>query len=135
MKILTEFPPNYREIVDTFDGVEKGEPIFCYGDTIYNPHKKNITKDLEVHEAVHMKQQGDAPELWWYNYLRDPEFRLSQEIEAYGEQYKFIKEAGMKGSLLRWALDNMATALSGNIYGNLLSRGEANSKIRNYGKT
>lgn len=127
MKISEKYPPNYDEIVQALGKVDGA--VFCYGDTIYNPFKRNITPDIEVHEAVHMKQQGNMPEVWYMKYLYDPKFRLEQEIQAYGEQYAFIKKY-MKGDLLAWGLEKMAQALSGKEYGNLLSYNEAEAKIR-----
>ena len=131
MKIKEENPPNINEILKYLTpnyGV-----IYCYGDTIYNPDKVNITADLVAHEQVHTRQQGVAIDAWWYKYLIDSEFRLSQELEAYGEQYKFVKEK-TSGKLREYILDRMAQALSGETYGNLLNFAQAKSKIRNYSK-
>lgn len=135
MKILTEFPPNYAQIQLVFKEIEKHKPIFCYGDTIYNPFKREITPDLDKHEEVHSKQQGLYPDQWWGQYLNDRDFRLQQEIEAYGTQYAFVKSFVKNTKLLEWLKENMADALSGELYGNLLSYGEAESKIRNYAKS
>lgn len=134
MKISKQYPPNYNDIYVRFPAVEVLKPIFCYGDTIYNPFDVVITPDLEVHEAVHMRQQGELPDVWWYKYFTDDTFRLQQELEAYGEQYAFIKPH-MRGKMLEWGLDNMASALSGELYGRLMTYGEARSKIRNYSKS
>lgn len=131
MKIQKTYPPNYVAITDAL-GVVRGA-VFCYGDTIFNPFDVDITPDIEVHEAVHMRQQGEYPDVWYYKYLNDSEFRLSQEIEAYGEQYNFIKKH-MRGKLLEWGLDRMAQALSGKEYGGLLSFGEAKCKIKLHSK-
>lgn len=127
MKTVETYPPNYQDIVDGLGDVTGA--VFCYGDTIHNPFKRDITPDIEVHEQVHSKQQGDFPEVWYYKYLNDKDFRLEQEIEAYAAQYAFIKKH-MSGSLLKWGLDNMAQALSGESYGNLLSHNDAVCKIR-----
>lgn len=136
MKTLEQFPPNYLEIQEAFpmiDG-EKHKPIFCYKDTIYNPFKINITPDLEHHESIHTKQQGDFPDIWWYNYIKDEQFRLRQELEAYGHQYKFVLDNIEDRKLREWGLNKMAEALSGEVYGNLLNFAQAKSKIRNYAK-
>jgi len=127
MKISKEYPPNYQDVLVTLG--DDGTAVFCYGDTIYNPHGRDITPDVEVHEAVHTRQQGEYPDVWCYQYLRDEKFRLDAELEAYAEQYSFIKKH-MHGKLLEWGLDNMALALSGKQYGNLLSFNEARTKIR-----
>lgn len=131
MRQSTDYPPNYREILDAIPAVLNTKPIFCYGDTIYNPHGREITPDLELHEAVHTRQQGASPEAWWSRYLSDADFRLAQELEAYGEQFALVKRH-MRGRLRDYALNSMAQALSGATYGHLLSHGEAVSKIRRY---
>jgi hypothetical protein len=132
MQIKQEYPPNYIEILAHIPKVADSTTVtFCYGDTIYNPHKLNLTEDLILHEGVHTKQQGLSPEAWWYKYLRDDIFRLEQELEAYGEQYLFIKSK-TTGKLREWILDKMSEALSGELYGGLLNFAEAKSKIRNY---
>ena len=146
MKILNTFPPNYDLIQIALD--PEPHAIFCYGDTIYNPSGREITPDVEFHEEIHMRQQGNDINGWYTQYLQDPQFRLEQELEAYGEQYKYAKERidamdelateqGKKlqvgkNKLLTWGLESMALALAGVSYGNLISFGEAKSKIRNY---
>ena len=134
MKILNQLPPNY-ELITISDLKPTKDTTYCFGSVIYNPSGKKLTPDIEHHENLHSKQQGDNPDLWWNLYLSDKQFRMNQEIAAYGEQYAFAKEHGVKGKLLEWALDNMAKALSGEEYGSLISYGEARSKIRNYSKS
>lgn len=133
MKILEDYPPNFALIKQGFPMLGKVEPIFCYGEVIYNPFKVKITPDLEVHEETHSKRQGGFPDQWWYNYLNDLNFRLEEEVIAYGEQYHFIKQH-MKGKLLEWGLDKMSEALSSELYNLGISYGQARSKIRNYEK-
>lgn len=125
------FPPNYRDLVDTLNAPK--DAIFCYGDTIHNPSKKEIPLDVRYHEYIHSKQQSDNIDVWWYNYINDKEFRFLQEVEAYGEQYKLAKENVKDKKLLDWALGNMAEALASN-YKLDISIGEAESKIRNHAK-
>lgn len=151
MEILTTYPPNYDVITAAIPTVAGDKnAIFCYGNRIYNPHGKEIPPDLQVHEAVHARQQGNDPDGWWARYLSEPQFRLAQEIEAYGTQFAFAKkgieaaaeEASKQGkvlvagknNLIRFALESMAFALSGETYGRLISYGEAETKIKNYGK-
>ena len=129
MKIVESFPPNYAMIVTVLGVCENA--TYCYGSTIYNPYKKTIMSDVEIHEQVHMKQQGDNIDAWWMKYLMDTDFRLRQEIAAYGTQYSFIRKH-MHGAMLQWGLNNMAEALSSSDYGNLLTSAEAKSKIRNF---
>jgi hypothetical protein len=136
MKIKNELPPNYTEIVQAL-GTPSPHVIYCYGDTIYNPSGKEITPDFEIHEQVHSKQQGTAPELWWDKYLTDLQFRLNQEIEAYGEQYifacKLIDEIQGGAKMKKWMLKSMAEALSGKDYGGIISYSQAETAIRKYG--
>jgi hypothetical protein len=138
MKQKVETPPNYLDIVKVFGELDLHNTLFCYGDTIYNPGGKTISPDLEIHEDTHRVQQGDAPELWWEQYLNDIEFRLRQEIEAYSAQYQFackaIDEIRGPAKMKKWALESMAHALCSTMYGNIISFGEAQSKIRNYGR-
>lgn len=145
MKVIDGYPPNYEEIKIIFPALPRGT-AFCYGDTIYNPSGREILPDKDLHEQVHSGQQGSDPEAWWSRYLTDPEFRLSQELEAYGTQFAFVKEhieaeadraakegkriAAGKSKLIAYGLESMADALSSN-YGLSLSHGEAASKIRN----
>lgn len=133
MKIVNDYPPNYRAIVDALG--EQPSAFFCYGDTIYNPSGREVPLDIEKHEEVHMKQQGDNPELWWFRYLSEPDFRFEQELEAYGTQYAIAKQAVGGGKLLEWALDNMSEAFASESYGSLISFAEARSKIRNFAKS
>lgn len=131
MKIVEEYPPNYELISLTLGAQPKA--CFCYGDTIYNPSKRNVPLDQEAHEMVHSEQQGSDIDGWWARYLTDKDFRFSQELEAYGRQWIFAKEHVQDKKLLRWAKESMALALSGESYGSLCTYGEAESKIRNYG--
>lgn len=135
MKIRQELPPNYQDIVNAL-GTPPEHAIFCYGGTIYNPSGKEVTKDFEIHEETHSKQQGDAPDLWWEKYLSNPDFRLAQEIEAYGEQYifacKLIDEIQGGSKMKKWMLGSMAKALSGVEYGGIIDYSKAETAIRKY---
>lgn len=134
MIIKEEYPPNIEDIKKVFPIINEHKPVFAYGDTIYNPYKIKVTPDLEHHELTHSRQQGQFPEVWWYQYLSNKEFRLEQELEAFCEQYKFAKDNGVKGKVLDWAREQMSMQLCSELYGNLISYGEAESKLRNYVK-
>ena len=152
MRVIQDFPPNYQDIVAVLGDVSKSNPVFCYGDIIYNPFKREITPDVEYHESIHARQQAQftTPDMWYMRYLTDRDFRFVQEIEAYGEQFKFGKErvksvqadlvqkgqrlSGGASKITDAFLDSLATELSGEAYGTLCSFGEARSKIRNYAK-
>lgn len=135
MKIIESFPPNYGLIKAAFPNLENLKPVFCYGDTIYNPFGVEMTKDLIEHEAVHSRQQGDMIDLWYEKYLNDSAFRLEQEVEAYGYQLAFFRKHANNYKLTEWLKEQMAFALSGEGYGNIISYAKAESAIRNYAKT
>lgn len=134
MKIVEQYPPNYIQILEAFPNLEEHKPIFTYGDNIFNPFKVNITPDLEAHEAVHIKQQGTFPEIWWNDYINNPEFRLQQEIEAYGTQLIFLESIITDSKLMEWFWDKITSAISGELYGNMLNYGQAKSKLRHFVK-
>lgn len=133
MKISIELPPNYRQIIDILGDV--GNAVFCYGDTIYNPFNRDITPDIEIHEEVHSRQQGNNPEIWYINYLTDRDFRLKQEVEAYGTQYAFAKKHVKNKEVLRWAFESMSDALSGKELGRLVTKKRARKLIEIFAKT
>jgi hypothetical protein len=130
MKVVKDFPPNYNEIADVFNIKDKKGIVFTYGDTIYCPFKKGkIPEHLKVHEKVHMRQQGNDPASWWKRYLVDEEFRLRQEVEAYRKQYKFFKSRNHDLEEQKGFLEKIASDLSGEIYGNVISKEEAKKEI------
>ena len=129
MQVVNNWPPNIAKIktfAEIFPGV-----VFTYGNIIYNPFNVEIQSDLMVHEQVHMNQQGEFPEEWWNRYCRDIDFRLRQEVEAYGEQYLFIKKhVGTKR--MKSVLFKMADALSSALYGKIIDFQKAEQLIRTY---
>ncbi|MES2006870.1 MAG: hypothetical protein V4436_02045 [Patescibacteria group bacterium] len=134
MKIAKKYPPNIEDIRAVLTP-SKGT-VFTYGDTVYAPdlEEDEMPEHLAVHENVHGRQQKD-PEKWWNQYLMDEKFRLEQELEAYGEQWAFINQQRIKNPIKKLILFSLARDLSGPLYGNMLSHGEAESKIRNAAKT
>lgn len=133
MKIVKDWPPNITDIREKFD-VHK-EVLFAYGDTIFSPSGKKIPDFLIAHEEVHQRQQKayGGPEEWWRRYLRDTRFMLSQEVEAYHEQYKFYcareKDPSLRGKMLL----QCAAALSSPVYGSSIGKAHALIRIR-FGK-
>ncbi len=123
MVIKNEWPPNIEEIRKVFDSTDK-KPVFCWGDILYNPHNCDIVNHILVHEEVHSRQQI-SPEAWWKRYLEEPEFRLSQELEAYSAQYKFAKKVIKDRNLLSKFLNALAYDISGKMYGNMIEYQEA----------
>lgn len=127
MKIVKDFPPNIEKIRATFK-LHQGI-VFTYGDTLYNPDGGFIDRALEIHEETHTKQQGDNPEAWWDRYFIDKDFRLSQEIEAYKNQYKKMKSNIKDPNKLAYRLNIIAKDLSSEMYGNIITYEEAKSLL------
>lgn len=134
MKIKIAKPPIYDLVAEQFDIKDK-PVVFTYGDVIYNPLNVPVPDHLVVHEQVHTAQQGDDPKGWWYRYLDDVAFRIAQEVEAYGQQYRYICSRIHDRNLRDRFLSELSYQLSSEIYGKCISWPEARSKIRNAAKT
>ena len=121
--ISHELPPVYDRCVQLW-GVSFKNTVFTYGNTIHT--KNDLSNDLLAHELVHVRQQTkmDKDE-WWMRYFADPQFRLEQEVEAYRAQYKWfvnnLTDREGIAKMLVW----LASLLSGEMYGKIISRGEA----------
>jgi len=124
--IKYEYPPNYKIIKKAFNLGEHENVIFTYGDTLYVPQgeKTKLDKPLMAHEEVHSRQQQEIGASWWWDrFLSEPPFRLSQELEAYREQYKAMQN--MPAKKRAGYLTHIAHDLSSEIYGSLMSFEEA----------
>lgn len=121
-KISHEIPEIYYKCHKQF-GVEWDRGIIItYGDTIY--YKLELSDQKLVHEAVHVGQQTD-PVAWWKRYLEDPGFRLSQELEAYQAEAKFLKQSIKDRNKKFMAIRQIAQDLSGPIYGFVIDYNKA----------
>ena len=129
MKVKNEFPPNIDEIRMVFD-LTGFNPVFTYKDVLYNPTGLSVPEDLMKHEEIHEKQQKlIGVKEWWRMYLTDEKFRLSQEAEAYREQYQFIKEKMNRKARLP-ILKELTNNLSSKLYGNLINFNQAKELIK-----
>lgn len=132
MKIIKDFPPNIATIKKFFDIKDRGV-VFAYGDTLYVPNGGEIEKHLLVHEETHECQmRGWDPEEWWNKYLTSSVFRLSQEVEACRNQYKYIKSQYKDKDLLSKVLAEMAENLSGKVYGYMVGFQKAKRLIKGW---
>lgn len=128
MKIVKEYPPNFKLIALAFN-LQPGV-IFTYGDTIYNPTGAMIDLPLMKHEEVHMRQQeAYGVKKWWGRYLVDKDFRTAEEVEAFQEQYLWIKRAVNDRNRLAFYLNQLAGFLSSGQYGNILTLEQARQAI------
>lgn len=100
MNFSNEKPPIFEECKKRF-GISWDSVIITYGDTIYS--KERPIDNLIVHEKVHIEQQTKLEkDIWWDRYFNDKDFRLSQELEAYKAQVKFIRENYSRPERRRW---------------------------------
>jgi hypothetical protein len=127
-----EFPPNIADIEKEFGSLKEKPIVFTYNDTIYNPIGFQIPADLLVHESTHAEQQDGDAETWWTHYLADKDWRIEQEAEAYGNQYRFICRTVKDRNARDKNLRIMAGFLSGPMYGSVINLQEAMKRIRMY---
>lgn len=133
MKIVREYPPNIDEIRSILKPDE--HTVFTYGDTLYCP---NLPADVEVpdnllvHEETHAKQQEKDKDKWWFDYLSDHAFRLAVELEAYSNQYQYVKANSNREQTRRF-LHAIASDLASPMYGSVITTQEAKEAIKSYG--
>lgn len=129
MKVSSEIPDIYYICKSKFgvnwdDGI-----IFTYGDTVYSKYPLDEFK--VVHEGVHVVQQTSmGKEEWWDRYLKDVEFRLSQELEAYTAEVKYIKENVKDRNEKSRLIHRICKDISSAIYGNIISYQEASKLLK-----
>ncbi len=123
-KVLKGYPPNYTTIAKVFGVKGRNTIIFAYAPHIYAPSGRGLRVDLIEHEKVHLRQQGDDPAGWWERYMCDSAFRADQEVEAYTRQLHVAKLYNNRKDYTRIVMD-CVKQLSGPIYGNVLTRAEA----------
>jgi hypothetical protein len=98
--------------------------IITYGDTVHC--KYHIPADKIIHENVHVKQQTDyGVKAWWDRYFIEEKFRLSQELEAYKAEAKFIKNNIKDRNGRYMFIHQMAKELSSSMYGNIITLDQA----------
>jgi hypothetical protein len=129
IKYSTGKPPVYQRCREVF-GVDwnKQKLVITYGDTIYCKNVP-VSDDLVVHESTHIKQQlAMGKEIWWEKYFVDKDFRLSQEKEAYLNQWNYIKDnynRKARKHLQEHIIQSMVS-----IYGDMITQKEAEKLIR-----
>ena len=125
--IVKDFPPNIDDIRAVLPIT--GREIFAYGNVIYNPSGARLGPELIAHERVHFRQQGLFPKRWWKKFLKSPEFRLEQELEAHREEYRVFclthRDRNAQSGFLRL----IARRLAAPMYGGLITAFEAAKEI------
>lgn len=130
MKEIFKYPPNI-ELIKSKLPVQEGT-LFAYGDTVYNPQKVKLNPPLEAHEQTHLQQQERmGVDAWWDEYLKDPEFRYQQELEAFQSQYHVICEHFPDRNTRFEFLNALAGDLASELYGKHKTITEAKDDILN----
>lgn len=129
VEIVKGWPPNIEAIRAVLPVTERN--IFAYGGKIYSPSGGPLSRELIAHERVHFAQQGDEVELWWENFLKDPEFRLAQEMPAHKAEYTEFCRWQKDRNKQMWFLRQLAKRLAAPMYGELIGVKEAMRKISN----
>lgn len=125
MNIVVGRPPIYDDVVRMI-GKPPAAAVFTWGETLYvgNPPpgmKHLLDPALMEHEKTHSRQQAkDGAGPWWARFLKSPEFRLEQEVEAYRAQYQFVCRHGASRQVRRATLRQLAKDLAGPLYGNIV---------------
>lgn len=100
--------------------------VLVYGDQIYSTGA--LHPCLKAHEDVHIKQQRvRGPEPWWNDYFADPEFRKSQEVEAYRVQVRWLRENLNREDRRPWEKHIMKSMIS--MYGGIFTEEETKDLI------
>ena len=113
--------------------VDPMHTVWTYGDTLYNPGGIFVTEDLLAHEQTHQAQQErieGGKDAWWRQYLADPEFRLEQELQAYGMQYAYYCTQRKDRNQRFRFLYRLASTLAGPLYQVAISRSDAQAAIK-----
>lgn len=127
MKVIHELPPNYAEIIVALPIVAQLKGVmFCYGDVIYAPGSpRDVPEHLMAHEKVHsVRQLDEGIDKWWQAYLRDPEYRLLEELLAHRAEYRYLTLHGNRKER-RAAAAFVGKRLAHPMYGRLINQAVA----------
>lgn len=130
MEIVYDYPPNYGAIIKVFDVKDKPGIVFTYGHKLYVPGGAGvqIDKHLMIHEQTHAAQQtAMGIEKWWEQYLSNSSFRLTQELEAYRNQYRSMGSLSLRQRA--GYLNHIVKDLSGAMYGNVVTPEQAHKLV------
>ena len=122
IKKQVEFPllDKYKTIFDITNNT-----IFAYDGCIYTNNE--LSPDLLIHEQTHLKQQEKyGLDTWVEYYLKDVNFRLKVEIEAYRKQLESIKDREFRFHIRNESAKNLSSSL----YGNIINYEEALKLLR-----
>lgn len=133
IQIVQDVPPIFDHIKAS--GLRPSQyAIYAFDGKIYNPSGGEIPDFLMVHEKTHIDQQGNDSYAWWERYLEDEFFRIPQEVEAYGNQHKFLCERYKDRNKQHSLLMTSASILAGEMYGNVVTTMGAYKMIKTFAK-
>lgn len=134
MKVVNSEPPEWimKGCLDKFR-VSVENTVWTYGDTIFAPGDDRTLPDhIIAHESQHGVQQAayeGGKDAWWCEFLANPCFRLEQETEAYGAQYRFFCEHVKDRNRRALFLMQIAGHLSGPLYQVAVTNAQARQMI------
>lgn len=122
-------PPRFEEIAAALPMALGAGIIFSWGDKIYAP-RYDIPPALLAHEAVHGERQiAQGIDEWWTAYIADAVFRYREEAYAHVAEYQWWCDHGNRHER-RAYLELIAKRLASPLYGNLVSRHQAETLLR-----
>lgn len=124
MKIIFERPPIWAEIIKHFPHVQTTRGVlYCWGDSICNPDRVEVTRSVHAHEEVHSVRQAKmgGPGRWWARYMTDPAFRFDEELPAHIVEYRLQQDDSRHRNERRFYLNQIAERLAGPLYGHLIT--------------
>lgn len=129
--VMETWPPNINEIRAALGPVPKNA-VFAWGDVIFNPSGEKILEPLRIHELTHTAQQGKDIAGWWKLYLEDKDFRFTQELEAFSNEYNCYRTIHKNREAAFRCLHSCAERLSAKHYGSMVSMSEAFKLIKEH---
>jgi len=96
------------------------DTVFVYDNNIYANNE--LPYDIMAHEITHINQQNKiGAKKWIKNYLKDSNFRLQQELEAYKAQLKTVKNTGDREEYNQILIESSRN-ISSTLYGELITQ-------------
>lgn len=81
---------------------------------------------LIIHENVHLEQQKTYGKKWYIKYTFSKAFRLTEELEAYSVEIKFLISKGVNKERL---VDQYSAYLASDTYGHIINFVDARVKL------
>lgn len=141
IEIIEDWPPNIEKIRAVLPVTRRN--IFAYDGVIYSPGGPELPPWLIAHEEVHFDQQWgmsmsadengepmNCVDVWWDLFLKNPKFRLMQEMPAHQVEWLVWNQSGNRSrNQRRVTLKHMAGRLASPMYGNIISVKDAKREI------